>query len=93
MELVGGRAGGDDVSLVGQAIDQRFAQTRIGNDLRPLGEWRISGDDHGRFFRPVGDHLEHQFAGGFGQRHVTEFVDTDQIEPLPSTKCAAELVV
>ena len=48
--------------------------------------------DQRRFLCPVGDHLEHQFACGFGQRHIAEFIGTDQIEPFPSTEHGAELV-
>jgi hypothetical protein len=80
------------VRLVGEPIDERFAQSSIGDHLRPLGERQVGGDDDRRSLRPVGDHLEHQFARGLGQRHITEFVDTDQVELFPSTECAAELV-
>ena len=67
--------------LVGEPIDERFAKPRIGDHLRPLGERQVGGDDDRGFLCPVGDHLEHQFARGLGQRHITEFVDTDQVEP------------
>jgi hypothetical protein len=61
-------------------------------NLRPLGERQIDGHDHRRLLRPVGDHLEHQLAGGFGERHVAQFVNTDQVEPFPSAQRTTELV-
>ena len=30
-------------------------------------------------------------ARGFGERHVAQLVDADQIKPLPSAQCPAEL--
>ena len=91
-EPVGVCAGGDDVRTVRQPVDQRLAQPRVRDHLRPFGEWQVGGDDHRRLLGPVGDHLEHQLARRLGQRHVAQLVDADQVEPFPSAQRSAELV-
>ena len=90
-EPVGVGAGGDDVRTVREPVDQRLAQPRVGDDLRPFRERQVGGHDHRRLLRPVGDHLEHQLARRLGDRHVAQLVDADQVEPLPPAKRAAEL--
>jgi hypothetical protein len=41
-EAIRFRAGLQDVSAVGDAIEQCFAESRVRNDLGPLGEWPLS---------------------------------------------------
>jgi hypothetical protein len=65
------RARCDDVRLIRQAIDQRLAQPRLRDDLRPLGQRQVGYHDHRRFLRPFGDHLGHQLARDLGGRNVS----------------------
>src|SRR5271166_6580922 len=79
----------DDVGTVRQPIDECPTEPRVRDDLCPPGERQIGGHYCRGLFRTISDHLEQQFAGGLGKRYVTQLVDTDEINPLPSAKCAA----
>src|SRR5689334_16458746 len=89
-EAVGLAPGLDDVRLIGEPVDKCFAEPRVWDHRRPFRERQVGGHDHRRFLRPVGNDLEDQLAGDFGERHVAEFVDADQVEPRPFAKHAAE---
>src|ERR1700745_823957 len=54
-ETIGFRPGLDDWGVIGQPVEHRFAEARVGEHRRPLGEGQIRGDDHGRSFRSSGN--------------------------------------
>ena len=72
-------AGLQDVSAVGDAIEQRFAQPRVGNDLRPLGERQVCGQHHRRPLGALGHHLKQELGADLCQRDVSDLIDGDQI--------------
>ena len=53
---------------------------------------QVGRHDHRSLLRPLGDHLEHQLAGSFGERQAAQLVDAHQNEPRPTAEHAAELV-
>ena len=60
----------DDVGAVGDSIQQRFTQSRIGKHGCPFRERQVGCDDQSRPFRPIRDHLEQELGTNVGKRHV-----------------------
>ena len=52
------RSGFDDVRAIRDAVQQRFAQPRIGKHTRPFREWKIGCDDDRRSLGSLRDHLK-----------------------------------
>ena len=75
---------------VGQPVDQRLTQPRVGEDLPPLGERQVGGDDDRGPLGAIGDHLEQQLGADLGERHVAELVDADQLDALPASERPAQ---
>src|ERR1035441_18563 len=86
-------AGFDDMRLVRQPVQHGFAQPRVREDRRPLGEGQVRGYDHGRLFRPPGDHLEQHLGPCLRQGHIPHLVDDQQFVPRPTRRHAAQFVV
>ena len=61
-KAVGVSPGLDDASAVGNAIDQRLAEPRIGNHLRPFRERQVGSNDHCGLLGPFGNDLEQEPA-------------------------------
>ena len=76
---------------IGDAIDQRLAQPRVGNHLSPFGEGQVGGQDDGGFFGPFGHDLKQEFSTDFGQRYIAHFIEGDKIITGPAGEYAAEL--
>lgn len=53
-EAIGFGTGFQDVTAIGDSIQQRFAQSRIRNDLRPLRKWQIRSEHHSGFLGALG---------------------------------------
>ena len=56
----------DDLGIVDQAIDQRHDAGGVGEDLAPLGERAIGGDQGAAILVAAGDQLEHQVGVAIG---------------------------
>ena len=74
-EAPGLGAGVDDVRAVGEAVDDGLGEAGVGEDLGPLAERQVGGDDQAAAFVAFGEDLEDEFGGAVGQREVAEFVD------------------
>jgi hypothetical protein len=53
------------VSSIGDSIQQRFAESGIGDDLRPLGKRQVRGQHHCRFLGALGDNLKQELGADF----------------------------
>src|SRR3954451_23189541 len=80
----------DDVRPVGEPVDQRLTETRVRKDLSPLREWQVGGDNDRGPLRAIGDHLEQELGAEFGEWHVAELVEADQLDPLPTAERTAQ---
>jgi hypothetical protein len=74
-EAPGLGAGVDDVRAVGEAVDDGLREPGVGEDLRPLAEREVGGDDQRAAFVALAEDLEDEFGGAVGQREVAEFVN------------------
>ena len=81
-------AGFDNVRAVGDAIQQGFAQARVGNDLRPLRKREVRRQQHGRTFGAIGNDLELELSAEFGERHVAYLVNRNHVVPRPTAQHA-----
>src|SRR4029077_10542524 len=72
-------AGVDDVGAVGEPVDDGFREAGVGEDLGPLAECEVGGDDHRRTFVALRDDLEDELGGAFGEREVAELIEEDEV--------------
>ena len=64
---------------MGDAIDDGLGEAGVGEDLRPLPEREVGRDDQRRALVALGDDLEHELGGAFGQREISELVEDDEL--------------
>lgn len=57
-------ASGQNVSVMAQAIEQRGGEPFVAEDLDPLGERQVGGDDGGAALITLGQEVEQQLAAG-----------------------------
>jgi hypothetical protein len=80
-----------DVGAVSDPIQQRFAEPRVRNHLRPFGERKIRSQHNGSSFSTFGNHLKEKLSTDFGERHIPNFIDSDQIVATPAGHHTPEL--
>ena len=69
----------EDVDVVGQAVEDGAGQAFRAEDLGPLVEGQVRGDDHGSALITLGDDLEQQLGTGLRERDEAQFVDDEKI--------------
>jgi hypothetical protein len=79
------------VGAVGDPVEQRLAEAGVRDDLGPLGEREVGGQDHGGFLSALGDHLEQELGADLGERDVADLVDGDQVVARPAGQDPTEL--
>ena len=83
----------DDVGLIGDAIDQSFAEASIGNHFGPLGKRQVGCQKDRCFLRSIGDDLEQILGSDFRHRHIADFVDPDHVITRPTLEGSSEGVL
>jgi hypothetical protein len=81
-EAIGFCARLQDVGSIGDSIQQRFAESRIRDDLRPLGKRQVRSQNHCGFLGSLSHDLKQKLGTDLGQWHVSDFVDGNQIVAL-----------
>jgi hypothetical protein len=71
----------DDVTVVGQAVEQRGRHLGIAKHTGPLSECEIGGDDDRRALVEPADEVEQELAAGLSERKVAKFVKDDEVHP------------
>src|SRR3981081_3558137 len=71
----------DDVTVVGQAVEQRGRHFGVAKHTGPLSECEIGGDDDGRALVESADEVEQKLAAGLSERKVAKFVKDDEVHP------------
>lgn len=71
-EAVGVGSGLDDRAVEHEAVDDRGAETRVGERLGPVGERLIGRDRHRCLLLALSEHLEEQFGAAAVELHVSE---------------------
>ena len=80
-EPVGAGAGGDDVGVVGEPVDDRGAEPRVGEGLGPLAERGVGRDRDGGLLLSLGEDLEQQLGAAPVQLDVAELIEAEQVDP------------
>src|SRR6201987_807448 len=78
---VGVGAGGDDVGVEGEPVDDGGAQPRVGEGRCPLGEGGVGRDGDGGAFLALGEDLEQQLGAAPVQLEVAQLVQAEQVDP------------
>src|SRR5450755_388918 len=72
-------AGLDDVAMVGQSIEHGSGHLGVAEDLRPVGEGKVGGDQQRGVLVELADQMEQQLPAGLAEREISEFVDDNEI--------------
>lgn len=83
-EAVGIRSRFDDVRPIRNPIQQRLAEPRIRNHLRPFREGQVRRENHRRLLRSFRDYLEQKLGSYIRHRNVTDLINGDQVVSRPS---------
>jgi hypothetical protein len=71
----------DDVTVMGQPVEQRSGHLGVAEHTGPFAEREIGGDDDGGALVEPADEMEQQLAAGLRKGQVTEFVEDDEVHP------------
>jgi hypothetical protein len=64
---------------MGQAVEHGGGHLGVAEDLGPIGEGEVGGDQHRGVLIELADQVEQQLSAGLAERQIAEFVDDDQI--------------
>jgi len=78
VSAVGIAAGGQDMGVMGQAVQQRRAQLLVAKDFGPLREGQIGCDDGRAPFVTLGQQIEQQLALGAFEGYESQRIDHQQ---------------
>ncbi len=91
-QAAAGGAGLDDLAVEGEAVDDRGAESRVGEGLRPAGERFVGGDRDGRLLLPFGQYLKQQLSPAAVQLEVSKLVADQEIEAAVASDGLGELL-
>ena len=70
-----------DVNAVSEAVQQGAGQPLRAEDLGPLVEGQIGGDQYRPSLVSLAEDLEEELSAGLGERYEAQLVDDEQFEP------------
>jgi len=73
-----------DVHLVGKAVQESPGQSFGAEDLGPLFEGQVRGDDQAGSFVGAANHIDEKLSPGLGEGNVAEFVEDEQLSRCPT---------
>lgn len=65
--------------MVSQAVQQSGRHAFSLEDLSPVAERKVAGDQQAATFVTIGEHLKQKFSSGSAERQVSEFIDDQQV--------------
>src|ERR1035441_4601494 len=83
----------DNVCPIRDPIQQRFTQSGIWKYRCPFRERQVCGHDDRRPLGPPRDHLKQKLRTDVGQRHISHFIQRDQLVLLPTSHQPPDLIV
>jgi len=83
----------EDVTVMGQAIQQSRRHAFALEDLAPFTEGQVAGDQQTGPFVSVGEDLEQQFSPRTVERQVAQLVADQQIRPIQLAQEAVQLIL
>src|SRR5437588_8772744 len=79
-EPVGVGAGGDDVRVEGEPVDDGGAEPGVGEGAGPFAEGGVGGDGDGGAFLAFGEDLEQQLGAAAVELEVAQLVQAEQVD-------------
>ena len=64
---------------MGEPVEKRAGQSFAAEDLGPLFEGEVGGEDKALPFVGAADDVEEEFGAGLGKRHVAELVEDEEV--------------
>ena len=65
--------------MMGETVEHGCGPFGVAEDLRPVSERQVGGDEQRRVLVKLADQMEQQLAAGLAERQVAEFVDDDDV--------------
>ena len=65
--------------MMGETVEHGGGHFGVAEDLRPIGEGEVRGDEQGRVLVELADQVEQQLTAGLAERQIAELVDGDEI--------------
>src|SRR4051794_1736626 len=78
-EAPAGIAGLDDIAVVGKPVEHGGGHLGVTEDLRPIGECQVGGDQQRCILVELADQMEQQLAAGLAERQITKLIDDNEI--------------
>ena len=78
---------------MGQSIQQGRGHTFALEDLAPLAERQVAGEQETGPFIPIREDLEQQLGAGAAEREVSQFITDQQIHPIELSQEAVQLIL
>ena len=78
-ESPAGVAGLDDVAVMGEAVEHGGGHLGVAEDLGPIGEGEVGGDQQRGVFVEFADQVEQKLTAGLAERQIAKLVDDDEI--------------
>jgi hypothetical protein len=78
-EAPAGVAGLDDVAVMGEAVEHGGGHLGVAEDLGPISEGEVGGDQQRGVLVELADQVEQQLAAGLAERQIAKLVDDDEI--------------
>ena len=72
-------AGLDDLTVVGEAVEQRGCHLGVAEDGWPFAERQVCRDDAGCALVELADQVEQELAAGLGEREVSQFIQDEEV--------------
>ena len=69
-------AGLDNVTVMGQPVEQRGGHLGVAEHAGPFTEGKVGGDDDGSSLVEPADEMEQKLAAGLGKGQISEFIDS-----------------
>ena len=70
----------EDMAMVGESIQQSRSHAFALEDMIPIAERQVAGDQQAAAFIAIGEDLEQQFGSRAAEREVAEFVHDQQVD-------------
>ena len=83
----------EDVAMMGQPVQQGRRHAFALEDLAPLAERQIAGEQQTGPFIPIRKDLEQQLGAGAAEREVSQLITDQQIHPIELAQEAVQLIL
>ena len=73
-------AGFDDLTMKGEAVEQRSCHPGIGEDAGPFTEGQVGGDDDRSAFVELAAQVEQQLTASLGEGQIAELIEDEEVK-------------